>query len=560
MNELKLDRADSNRAGKPVLFVIMDGVGLYRGQSEGYDGNAFDQARTPNLDRLFREAVAFCELKAHGRAVGLPSDSDMGNSEVGHNAIGAGRVFEQGAKLVNSSIESGEIFRGEAWRELVGRLRATGGTLHFIGLLSDGNVHSHIDQLKALLRGAADEGIPRVRIHALADGRDVEPVTYHTYLADLEASLDQLRQSAGFDGAIASGGGRMKITMDRYNADWAMVERGWHTHVLGRGRCFLSATEAVDTLRAENPNVIDQDLPPFVIADENGRPVGPIEDGDAVVFFNYRGDRAIEISRAFCEDDFQEFDRIRRPDVYFAGMMEYDGDLHIPPTYLVEPPAIDRTISQYLVSNGVRQLAVAETQKFGHVTYFWNGNNSEKFDDRLEDWVEVPSVNQPFDTIPEMRAREVCDVVVDDLRSRNHDFVRVNFANGDMVGHTGSLDASIRAMEVVDECIGRLRDVISEVGGAMVVTADHGNLDMMYEVDRATGEVRRDDAGRPMVKTSHTLSPVPWALVGPAARDFQLNREVIAPELGNIAATLMVLLGFEPPRDYMPPLVVAAVR
>ncbi len=555
MNEFALDRHPAfGGVSGPLLLVIMDGVGLYRGRAEGYEGNAFDLAQTPVLDRLMATAPVFLKLKAHGPAVGLPSEDDMGNSEVGHNAMGAGRVFDQGAKLVGAALADGSLFAGRGWQELVARLRSTGGTLHLLGLLSDGNVHSHVDHLVGLLRQAPREGVGRVRVHALADGRDVDPVTYHLYLDRLEGVLAELR-AAGVDAAVASGGGRMKITMDRYNADWDMVRRGWETHVLGHGRGFPSAAEAVRTLREENPVVIDQDLPAFVVVDERGLPVGPVRDGDAVVLFNFRGDRAIEISRAFTDRAFDHFERQRWPDVAYAGMMQYDGDLHIPPRYLVEPPAISRTVSEYLAHNGVTQLATAETQKFGHVTYFWNGNNSEKFDPASEDWVEVPSDVVPFETAPAMKARQVCQVVVDALASGRARFLRVNFANGDMVGHTGVLEAAVEAMAVVDECVGRLEAALAEAGGTMIVTADHGNLDMMLEVDRATGAVKRDQHGRPVVKTSHTLSPVPFLLVGRDADRFRADDAVAQPGLANLAATLLLLLGFEAPPGYLPPLV-----
>jgi 2,3-bisphosphoglycerate-independent phosphoglycerate mutase len=310
-------------------------------------------------------------------------------------------------------------------------------------------------------------------------------------------------------------------------------------------------------LRSENPGVIDQDLPPYVIIDSEGSPVGPVGDGDSVVFFNFRGDRAIEISRAFAEADFKFFKRAPHPEVLYAGMMEYDGDLKIPQLFLVSPPAISRTISEYLVHNEVSQLAVAETQKFGHVTYFWNGNNSEPFDARLEEWIEVPSDRVSFDQKPEMKAREVCEEVIRDLEARTHRFVRVNIANGDMVGHTGSLTAAVQAMEVVDECMGRIETAVREAGATMVVTADHGNLDMMWEVDRGTGLPKRDGNGNPFIKTSHTLSPVPWCLVGADADRFRINTSIACPGLANIAATLLTLLGFKPPADYLPPLIEA---
>jgi 2,3-bisphosphoglycerate-independent phosphoglycerate mutase len=538
----------------PVVLVILDGVGLYRGRAEGYPANAFDLASTPNLDRLFDSAPVFLRLAAHGTAVGLPSDADMGNSEVGHNAMGAGRIFEQGAKLVDGAIASGAIFGGEVWQLLVRNVIDRGTTFHLIGLLSDGNVHSHIRHLEALLRQLAEEGVDRVRVHPLADGRDVDPVTYHLYLERLEGVLRELR-SAGVDAGVASGGGRMRITMDRYNADWEMVRRGWETHVLGRGRGFETAQEAVATLRAENPGVIDQDLPPFVVLDREGRPTGTIDDGDSVVFFNFRGDRAIEISRAFTEPDFAEFERERWPQVLYAGMMEYDGDLAIPERYLVDPPAISRTVSEYLVHNGVSQLATAETQKFGHVTYFWNGNNSEKFDSALEEWVEIRSDNVPFETAPAMKAREVCDVVLDRLRGGRHRFLRVNFANGDMVGHTGVLSAAVEAMEIVDECVGKIEQATAAAGGILVVTADHGNLDMMWEVDRSSGEIKRAADGTPVAKTSHTLNPVPWLAVAAAADRFEADPAVERPGLGNLAATILLLLGFEAPTDYLPSLI-----
>ena len=556
MNEFKLrPNAAFDGVDGPLLLVILDGVGLYRGRDEGYPANAVDLARTPNFDHWLASAPVSMRLAAHGPAVGLPGTGDMGNSEVGHNAMGAGRIFAQGAKLVGDAIATGALFRGAVWRELVEKVRDSSSTYHLMGLLSDGNVHSHIDHLEAMLRRLAEDGVEKIRLHALADGRDVDPVTFDRYVDRIEAVLDEIGES-GCDAAIASGGGRMAITMDRYNANWEMVHRGWETHVLGRGRGFASATEAVEVLREENPGIIDQDLPPFVIHDDSGQAVGEIADGDVVVFFNFRGDRAIEISRAFTDEHFGHFDRERRPAVTYAGMMEYDGDLGIPRLYLVEPPAISRTVSEYLVHNGVAQLATAETQKFGHVTYFWNGNNSEKFDAELETWVEVKSDVIPFEQAPAMKAVEVCDVVLEGLESGRYGFLRVNFANGDMVGHTGDLEAAITAMEVVDECIDRLADAIDRSGGTMILTADHGNLDMMLEVDKKTGRIKLDDRGEPVVKTSHTLSPVPWLLLGHDADAFEPNPNVVEPGLGNLAATILLLLGFEPPSDYLPPLIV----
>nr|MBQ4320237.1 2,3-bisphosphoglycerate-independent phosphoglycerate mutase [Clostridia bacterium] len=384
----------------PVVVIVMDGIGLAKENA----ANAVYAASTPTLDKLTAN-YPMLRLKAHGTAVGLPSDDDMGNSEVGHNALGSGQVFAQGAKLVSNSIESGKMFEGDAWKTLI-----TGKTMHFIGLFSDGNVHSHIDHLKAMLARAKADGVKSVRVHILLDGRDVGETSALEYVVPFEEYLDSLR-AADFDVKIASGGGRMKITMDRYEADWSMVERGWNTHVLGEGRYFASAKEAVETLRAET-KAIDQDLDPFVIA-ENGKPVGTIEDGDSVVFFNFRGDRAIEISKAFeAGADFNKFDRKRVPDVKYAGMLEYDGDLHIPSRYLVNPPEITNTLGEYLCAEGVKSYAISETQKYGHVTYFWNGNKSGKFDDELEVYEEVPSDIVPFEQRPWMKCAEITDKVI----------------------------------------------------------------------------------------------------------------------------------------------------
>ena len=433
---------------KPVLLIVMDGIGF---SSTGI-GDAVAAAHTPTLDKLLADCPSV-RLKAHGTAVGLPSDDDMGNSEVGHNALGCGQIYSQGAKLVNESIESGKIFSSEAWKKASENCAAHGSAMHFIGLLSDGNVHSNISHLFAMLAAAKQAGVSRARVHILLDGRDVPATSAMTYVDALEAKLAEL-SDGGFDAKIASGGGRMAITMDRYQADWNMVKRGWDTHVLGKGRQFASAGEAVETLRAET-GAIDQDLPPFVIA-ENGAPVGTVEDGDSVIFFNFRGDRAIEISMAFDDDDFPYFDRERRPDVVYAGMLQYDGDLQLPKLYLVSPPEIRNTLSELLIAHGISQYAVSETQKYGHVTYFWNGNRSGKVDEKLETYEEIPSDVIPFEQAPAMKSREITDHMIAAMESKKYDFLRCNFPNGDMVGHTGVMSAVITAMECVDESVGRI--------------------------------------------------------------------------------------------------------
>ncbi len=534
----------------PVVVCVMDGVGEGRGDAS----DAVHQARTPTLDWLAGHAPTG-SLVAHGQAVGMPSDGDMGNSEVGHNALGAGRIFDQGAKLVARAIAEGSLFEGDqadAWQETTERVRARGSTLHFLGLLSDGNVHSHIDHLFAMLRRCDREQVERVRVHVLLDGRDVPETSALDYVDALEELLETLSARPGRDYRIASGGGRMTTTMDRYEADWAMVERGWKTHVRGEGRGFSSCRRAIETFRDENKGVGDQLLPQFVIVDRGGEPLGPMRDGDAVVFFNFRGDRAIEISQAFEDEVFAHFDRGPRPDLLYVGMMEYDGDLKLPSRYLVAPPAIDRTLGEYLARNGQTQLAISETQKYGHVTYFWNGNRSGRFDDSLETYVEIPSDDRPFEERPWMKAAEITDRLIDELRTGRHRHARVNYANGDMVGHTGHYEAAIQAVEAVDLQIARLLPVIEAMGGALLVTADHGNADCMFEIDKKTLEPALDAEGRLKAKTSHTLNPVPLHVYAPGAK-IELDMKSwgrVKPGLANLAASVLTLLGYEAPEDY----------
>jgi 2,3-bisphosphoglycerate-independent phosphoglycerate mutase len=509
---------------RPVVFVVMDGIGL----SSKTLGNAVAAAYKPHLDKFMKEAP-MTQLKAHGTAVGLPSDEDMGNSEVGHNALGCGQIYAQGAKLVNQSIESGDIFTSQTWKELVDFSKNS--TMHFIGLLSDGNVHSHIAHLKELIAQAKKDGIKNVRVHALLDGRDVPQKSGLIYIDDIETFMAGLNDSE-FNARIASGGGRMKVTMDRYEAEWGMVEIGWKTHVRGIGRQFESAKEAIEAQRAET-DVTDQFLEAFVIA-ENGEPVGKIVDGDAVVLFNFRGDRALELSRAFEEDNFSKFDRVVRPRVMFAGMLQYDGDLQIPNKFLVAPPRIKNTMSEYLVEKGVKQYAISETQKFGHVTYFWNGNRTEKFNDELETFVEVTSDIIPYEQRPWMKSAQITDLLIEAIEKGEHDFYRINYPNGDMVGHTGNFLATQIGVESVDLAIGRIKTAVDKVNGILVLTADHGNADEMFEKSK-------DPNAEPKPKTAHTLNPVPFII---------LNEDVKFKEgafgLANVAATLVELMGYQP--------------
>ena len=537
----------------PVVIVVADGVGA---APEG-PSNAVTEAATPTIDRLLAGTLS-TTIAAHGTAVGLPTDDDMGNSEVGHNALGAGRIFAQGAKLVNQAIETGSIWDSPVWHDLIAAGRT--GTLHLLGLHSDGNVHAHTEHLYAMLRQAAVEGVERCRVHILLDGRDVAPRSAQLYIEATEKVLaeinaDHSKGDTEVDFAIGSGGGRMTITMDRYGADWDMVERGYRCHTYGEAPGFPTAAAAVDAMYTESDKG-DQNLGPFVIVDADGEPIGKMADGDAVLLWNFRGDRAIEISQAYeTGPEFAEFDRSlgrdggAHPNVVFAGLLQYDGDLLIPKRYLVEPPAIDNTMGSYLAASGMRCFAVSETQKFGHVTFFWNGNRSGHLDEALETYIEIPSDNVSFDEAPAMKAAEITDVVIELIESGDYDWGRLNYANGDMVGHTGNLAATIVGLEVLDAELARLVAAVEAAGGVVIFTADHGNADVMYT----------EKNGQLTPNTSHTTNPVPLAL---HAAPGVLNGVAFAtvsghgqPGLANLAATAINLLGFEAPADYLPSLV-----
>jgi 2,3-bisphosphoglycerate-independent phosphoglycerate mutase len=499
-------------------------------------------------------------LKAHGTAVGMPSDHDQGNSEIGHNAIGAGRVFFQGAKLVEEATESGRLFEGKIWREIIANARAKKTPIHFIGLISDGNVHSNLAHLISLVGQCDREGVEEVYIHGLLDGRDVFPLSALRYFGELEDYLWSLRARALEQGKrrryfIASGGGRMVTTMDRYEADWSIVERGYHAHVLGEGPRFPDSLTAIRLLR-EKEAVDDQYLSHWVVHDsENpGKPLAQIGDEHGVILFNFRGDRAIEISRAFVEADFKGFQRKRHPAVLYAGMLEYDEDTHMPPQYLVEPPAIDRTLSEYLAHNGVPQYAISETQKFGHVTYFWNGNNSSKFDAKTEEWEEIESDRLPFDQAPQMKADEIASHAIAAMKSGAYRFLRLNFPNGDMVGHTGSLPAAVEAIKAVDRAVGRIVEAADALGATVIITADHGNCEQMVAVDEKTGRAVMGPGGEYKPQTSHTLNPVPFIIHGPDTSRYE-RAEIPEAGLGNIASTILLLLGYDRPDDYMESLI-----
>ncbi|KAF0925362.1 hypothetical protein E2562_016619 [Oryza meyeriana var. granulata] len=536
--------------GKTVAVVVLDGWG----EANADQYNCIHVAETPTMDSLKKGAPEKWKLvKAHGTAVGLPSDDDMGNSEVGHNALGAGRIFAQGAKLVDTALASGKIFEGEGFKYI--KECFDQGTLHLIGLLSDGGVHSRLDQLQLLLNGASANGAKRIRVHILTDGRDVLDGTSVGFVETLENDLSQLR-AKGIDACIASGGGRMYVTMDRYENDWDVVKRGWDAQVLGEApHKFHNAVEAVKTLRAET-KANDQYLPPFVIVDDSGKAVGPIVDGDAVVTFNFRADRMVMIAKALEYVDFDKLDRVRVPKIRYAGMLQYDGELKLPSHYLVSPPEIERTSGEYLVKNGIRTFACSETVKFGHVTFFWNGNRSGYFDETKEEYVEIPSDSGiTFNVKPKMKALEIAEKARDAILSGKFDQVRVNLPNGDMVGHTGDIEATVVACKAADEAVKMILDAIEQVGGIYVVTADHGNAEDMVKRNKS-GQPLLDKKGEIQILTSHTLQPVPVAIGGPGLHSgVRFRNDVQTPGLANVAATVMNLHGFEAPADYEPTLI-----
>ncbi|PIA31924.1 hypothetical protein AQUCO_04700056v1 [Aquilegia coerulea] len=531
--------------GKQIALVVLDGWG--EANPDKY--NCIHVAETPTMDSLKQGAPEKWRLvRAHGKAVGLPTEDDMGNSEVGHNALGAGRIYAQGAKLVDLALASGSIYDGEGFNYI--KQCFASGTLHLIGLLSDGGVHSRIDQLQLLLKGASERGAKRIRVHILTDGRDCLDGSSIGFVETLEKDLAELR-AKGIDAQIASGGGRMYVTMDRYENDWGVVKRGWDAQVLGEAPYqFTSAVEAVKKLR-EAPNTSDQYLPPFVIVDDSGKPVGPIVDGDAVVTINFRADRMVMLAKALEYEDFDKFDRVRVPKIRYAGMLQYDGELKLPSHYLVSPPLIERTSGEYLVKNGVHTFACSETVKFGHVTFFWNGNRSGYFDETMEEYVEIPSDSGiTFNVQPKMKALEIAERARDAILSGKFDQVRVNLPNSDMVGHTGDIDATVVACKAAGEAVKMILDAIEQVGGIYVVTADHGNAEDMVKRNKK-GDPLLDKAGNIQILTSHTLQPVPVAIGGPGlASGVRFRKDVPDGGLANVAATVMNLHGFVAPEDY----------
>ena len=514
----------------PVVLVVMDGVGL----SPRDAGNAVQAAHLETLNYLL-ENYPNIKLGAHGDYVGIPSQ-DMGNSEVGHNAIGAGEIVAQSTKAVDEAIIGEKAFHEPVWQNAIRNVKDHQSTLHFMGIFSDGNVHSNIRHLEKMLERAKQEGVKRVRIHILIDGRDVPPVSEPKYIRRLEKFIHGLGDP---DYKIASGGGRMVITADRYQSDWGMVEKGWRTHVLGEGRQFPDAETAIQTYRSEIPDLQDQYMPPFVIA-ENGQAIGTINDGDSVIYLDFRADRAIEISMAFTYDDFPYFDRVRRPQVYYVGMTEYNSDTHVPALTIVRPPEFRQPLPQYLAEQGIKQFAISETVKFGHITYYFNGNSYDTPAGETD--VDIPSDTEPFDTRPWMKSAEITDQLVQAIESGQYQFLRVNYPNGDMVGHFAKLEPTIIALEAVDLCLARILAAVRKAGGVLIITADHGNAEELIDA-------------KGVAKTAHTINPVPCIIVDDTENASKYTLKTGDFGLANLASTITLLLGKKPADAWLPPII-----
>ena len=541
----------------PILLVILDGVGL---RQDRY-GNAVLQAHTEFIDQLF-EKYPWISLEASGEAVGILK-GQMGNSEVGHNALGAGQIIKQGIAKIEDDFQTGAIWQSAAWRGAITNVKEHSSTLHFSGIFSDGGVHSSLSQLFKMLEQAQKEGIERVRIHLVLDGRDVPPQSADQYIKILEDKIQYLKTISDFplDYRIASGGGRMVFIADRYESDWSIVKKGWDALVYGKAdHYFTNAAQAITEMRAKEPSLQDQYFPSFVIVEQDSdhlpdpsQPVGLVKDGDSFIYYDFRADRALEIAKVFTEQNFHGFDRgteNNRPlNVYFAGMTEYDADQHIPAHCLVAPIKITNTLHEILSRKNISQLAVAETVKFGHITYYFNGNSYEPA--KKEEFLEIKSDTRPFDERPWMKAAEITDAVLEKISETDpngkpkYQFVRINYAGGDMVGHFGELEPTIVAMEAIDLQLARLAKVVDQLGGMMIITADHGNAEEVY------------DPNTKQPKTSHTTNPVPcWLYDNTQNKSLYQINQIEHSGLSNVAPTIAKLFNIHDlPSSWRKPLV-----
>lgn len=501
---------------RPVALIIMDGYAL----NPDPRGNAVAAASKPNLDRLFAN-YPHAKLIACGEDVGLMA-GQMGDSNVGHLNIGAGRVVYQYAQRIQNAIRDGSFFENPALKEAVTRAAQPGGRLHLLGLVSPGGVHSHTNHLEALLKMAADAGCKEVYVHAFTDGRDVPPTSAEEFIAALEEKMAELGV-----GRIATVSGRY-YAMDR-DRRWDRTRRAYEAMVLGTG---FTASSGVDAVRAAyERGETDEFIQPTVVCDAEGNPVATVRDGDTLIFFNFRADRARQLTRAFTEEGFDGFPLpAERPRVHFTTLTRYDETYGLP--YGYAPLDLKNTLGEVVSAHGLKQLRVAETEKYAHVTFFFNGGREQPFPGEDQKLIPSPKV-ATYDLKPEMSAYEVAAAVVEAVEADAYDLYVINFANGDMVGHTGVFEAAVKAIEAVDECVGQVVEAILAKGGEVIVTADHGNADQM--IDYETGEPH----------TFHTMYPVPVIYVSnePKAQELRDGR------LADLAPTVLELLGIPQPPE-----------
>ncbi|GGK27459.1 2,3-bisphosphoglycerate-independent phosphoglycerate mutase [Caldalkalibacillus thermarum] len=499
---------------KPVALIILDGFAL----REETHGNAIAQAHTPNFDRYW-ESYPHTTLKASGEAVGLP-EGQMGNSEVGHLNIGAGRIVYQDLTRVNKAIKEGDFFENDVFLQAMRHVKEKGTALHLYGLVSDGGVHSHIEHLFALLELAKKEQVDKVYVHAFLDGRDVAPDSAKGYIEQLLAKMDELGV-----GQLATIQGRY-YAMDR-DRRWDRTEKAYRAMVYGEGPRYRDPIQAI--VESYEKSIYDEFVEPTVIVDDQDQPVGQIRSEDAVIFFNFRPDRAIQISQAFTNKDFRGFDRGEKfpKDLFYVCLTHFSETVDGYVAY--RPVNLDNTLGEVLTQNGLKQLRIAETEKYPHVTFFFSGGREQKFDGEKRVLIDSPKV-ATYDLKPEMSAYEVTDAVLAEINSDEHDVIILNFANPDMVGHSGKLEPTIKAVEAVDECLGKVVDAVLAKGGIAVITADHGNADMILDAN--------DNP-----HTAHTTNPVPFIIT---KAGLQLRDDGI---LADIAPTVLDLLNLDQPKE-----------
>ncbi|WP_110112469.1 2,3-bisphosphoglycerate-independent phosphoglycerate mutase [Bacillus sp. CGMCC 1.16541] len=499
---------------QPVALIILDGFAL----REEDKGNAVTQANKPNFDRYWNQ-YPHTSLTAAGEAVGLP-EGQMGNSEVGHLNIGAGRIVYQSLTRVNVAIREGDFEENETFLAAINHAKEKGTALHLFGLLSDGGVHSHIEHLYALLRLAKNHGVNKVYVHGFLDGRDVAPQSAKGYIDELNAKMDEYGV-----GEIATLSGRY-YSMDR-DKRWERVEKAYRAMVYGEGPTYKDAYELIDD--SYGHGIYDEFVLPSVMTKEDGSPVATIKDEDAVIFYNFRPDRAIQISNTFTNDDFRSFDRGEKhpKNLHFVCLTHFSETVD---GYVAfKPVNLDNTLGEVLSQNGLKQLRIAETEKYPHVTFFMSGGREEEFPGETRILIDSPKV-ATYDLQPEMSAYEVTDALLSEIEGDKHDAIILNFANPDMVGHSGMLEPTIKAVETVDECLGKVVDAIIAKGGTAIITADHGNADEVLTPE-----------GKPM--TAHTTNPVPVIVT---KEDVELREDGI---LGDLAPTVLTLLNVDQPKE-----------